>query len=169
MPNLLRLVIMPPSSGLTESQAIDSFSVSLPSRQCTKLAPLFVLPNQTVLGRFLSPFLRWNLSLWMVPDWQPWKLLFSVHRNPTCSQSLQCEISLRDSHWLRSTFQSGPRTASVCKSLFPWWIWQLKCNKYKFHLFLWYDKSIPGTMLEVPVYSQRAGDGFSVMCKILSI
>lgn len=89
-------MIIPSSSHLTASQAIDSFRVSLPSRQCTKLAPFFVSPKQTVLGRFLSPFLKWSLSLWMLPDWQLWKLHFSVCRHQICSQSLQGEISLSD-------------------------------------------------------------------------
>lgn len=53
-------------------------------------------PSKPVQGRFLSPCLKWSLSLWMVPDWQPQKPHFSVHTHQTGSPSLQCEISLRD-------------------------------------------------------------------------
>lgn len=135
MPNLLRLVIMPPSSELTESQAIDSFSVSLPRRQCTKLAPLFVLPNQTVLGRFLpvwDEIFPYECCLTDGPENSIFLYINTKLAVKVCNVRFPLGTRALSPHWLRSTVYSGPSTASVCKSLFPWRIWQLKC-KYKFH------------------------------------
>lgn len=116
MPKLLRHVIMPPFPELTESQASDSFRVSLPSRQCTKLAPLFALPN---LFRAGSSLPVWNEVFpceWCLTDSPKSPTFLYIHTKlavQVCSVRFPLGTHDLSPHWVRSTLQSGPSTASA--------------------------------------------------------